>query len=291
MTHISPRPTLHSTSYHYIHFPSHSSSIPFPSPHLAGPHPTSLYFFTYQSPTPVLGNTRLPPYSKIPSLHFTSLIIFQPFLLEILDLLPTPKSLHFTSLHFTYHLSALSPGNTRSPPYSKIPSLHFTSLIIFQPFLLEILDLLPTPKSLHFTSLHFTYHISSPFPGNTRFPLHFELSSLHFSSLHFTYFFSTPVLRNTRFPPHFEIPSLPFTSLHFTSLNTFLPFSLYILDFPAIQNPFTSLITFQSLFLQILYFLLTSNSLHFTSLHFTNHFPNPLPKWGKVWKGKSQKHS
>jgi len=55
---------------------------------------------------------------------------------------------------------------------------------------------------------------------------------IHFNSLHFTYPISAPFPRNTRFSPHFEYPSLPFTSLH-----------------------------------EIHEFLLTSNSLHFTSLH------------------------
>jgi len=46
ITHISPRPTPHSTSLHYpyIHFVSHPALIPFPSPHLADLHPTSITF-------------------------------------------------------------------------------------------------------------------------------------------------------------------------------------------------------------------------------------------------------
>ena len=50
-----------------------------------------------------------------------------------------------------------------------------------------------------FTSLHFTYHLPTPFPRKTRFPPHFEFPSLHFTSLHVT--------------------SLHFTSLHVTSLH------------------------------------------------------------------------
>jgi len=76
-------------------------------------------------------------------------------------------------------------------------------------------------------------------------------------------------------------------SLHFISRSTFLTFFLYVLDFPALQNPFMSLTyhisaPFPGNFLD---FLLTLNSLHFTSLiTFLTLFLKILGLEGKVPK-------
>ena len=92
-----------------------------------------------------------------------------------------------------------------------------------------------------------------------------------FCSLHRIQLIFTPLqfpLLHFNFQPLFlEILDFLRTlkSLHFNSLNTFLTFSLYILDFPALQNPFTSLLTFQTLFLEIL--ISSSLEILFTSLH------------------------
>jgi len=124
----------------------------------------------------------------------------------------------------------------------RIPLLHFTSLITFQPPFLQILDFLLNSNSRHFTSVHLS----------------------HFSPLSCKYSISSSI-------------RIPVTSLHFT-YHISASF-LQILDFLLNSNSrhFTSLITFQPPFLQILDFLLHSNSRHFTSLHFTYHSPDPLP--------------
>ena len=143
------------------------------------------------------------------------------------DLHLTPP--HYPYIHFTSH-PALIPFPSPRLDYLHstsvlFPSLHFTSLITFQPLFLEIIYFLSTSKTLHFTSLHFT--------------------------------------------------SLHFTSLHFPSLKTFLAFSLYILDFPALQNPLTSLhLSHFSLF-SWKYSISSSLWIPFTSLIT---FTNPLPK-------------
>jgi len=117
------------------------------------------------------------------TLHSTS------FHLYTLHIPPNLNSLHFTAFTWT------------SPP-SKIP---FTSLNTFLTFSLTLFYCLAL--QIPFTSLHVTYYISLPFPGNTRFPPHFK-----FPSLHFTYH----IPGNTRFLRHFKFPSLHFPSLHFT---------------------------------------------------------------------------
>ena len=128
----------------------------------------------------------------------------------------------------------------------------------------------------HYPYIHFTSHPALiPFPSPHLAALH--STSVLFPSLPFTYHFPTPILWNTLFPLYFKIPSLHFTSLHFPSLKTFLTFSLYILDFPSLQNPFTSLhLSYFSLF-SWKYSISSSlwipfPSLPFTSLHFTYHF-------------------
>ena len=98
------------------------------------------------------------------------------------------------------------------------PTPHSTSLLLdtlhIPPRLNSLLftaltDLRPTSKFLHFPSLH---------------SLRLSLSNL----CSWKYSISS-VLQN------------PFTSLHFTSLNTFLLFCPYMLDFLELQIPFTSL--------------------------------------------------
>ena len=101
-----------------------------------------------------------------------------------------------------------------------------------------------------------------PFPSVHLADLH--PTSVPSTSCHFTYHFPNPVLEYTRFPPYFTIHSI-----HFTSLNTFLNLSLYILDFPALQNLFTSL--HLSHFSPLYWKCSISSVLHnpFISLHFT----------------------
>jgi hypothetical protein len=105
------------------------------------------------------------------------------------------------------------------------------------------------------------------------------VSKPYYTTLNFTHFTTTytslqfTTLIYTSHPPP---PLIPFRSPHladlhptsnslpFTLPKTFLTFSVYILVFPALQIHFTSFITFQPLFLEILGFLLASNSLHIT---------------------------
>jgi hypothetical protein len=104
------------------------------------------------------------------------------------------------------------------------------------------------------------------------FHLDQHLSSPHYPYIHFS---SHPAL--ITFPsPH--LTDLHPTSVPFTSLNTILTFSLYVLDFPPLQNPLTSL--HSSHFSPFSWKCSISSSLRIpsTSLHFTYHFPNRLPK-------------
>ena len=135
VSHISPRPTPHSTS------------LP-----LRTLHSTSLSLRTLHSTSLPLRTLHIPLHFN--SLSFTAISWSSP---------------HFTSLH-------LSLSNSFS-----WKSLHFTSLNTSLTFSLSILDFLALQNS--FTSLHFTFYISAPFPGNTLFPPHFEFPSLHFTSL------------------------------------------------------------------------------------------------------------
>jgi len=147
LNYISPRPTPHPTSLPLctldpppprliISFPTshlvdlHHTSVPFHSLHFTSLHFTSLHCHV---PTPVLGNTRFPPYFKFPSIHFTSLSTFLTFSSYVPDF-PALQfhSIHFTSLHC--HVPTPVLGNTRFPPYFKFPSLHFTSLSTFLTF-------------------------------------------------------------------------------------------------------------------------------------------------------------
>ena len=109
-----------------------------------------------------------------PYIHFTT----QP------ALIPFP-SLHLADLHPTSN------------------SLHFTPLIKFQPHYWKYL--ISSILQIPFTSLHLALTLHSPcmyliFP-------HFKIPSPYF-----TYVISAPVPGNTRFPPHFKFPSLHFTS-------------------------------------------------------------------------------
>ena len=70
------------------------------------------------------------------------------------------------------------------------------------------------------------------------------------------------VLNYTHFTKTFT--SLPLCTLHITPCLNSLPFTAYSLSSPHFK--FTSHITFQPLFLEILSFLRTSNSLHLASL-------------------------
>jgi hypothetical protein len=160
---------LHLTAphYHYIHFTSHHVLISFPLPHLADLHPTQIpstsRHFTYHFPTPALGNTRFPPYFKIPSLHFTShhLSHFSP--LSWKHSISSSLRILFTSLLFTYPFPTPVLGNTQFPP-TKNPfsSLHLTSLhlSLSNPcsWKYSISSVLQNPfTSLHFTSLHLSH--------------------------------------------------------------------------------------------------------------------------------------
>ena len=109
VTHISPRPTPHSTSLplYALHITPRLSSLPFTafswySPHFKFPtlqftslHFTSLHLSLYN---PCFWKYSISPYFKIPTLHFTSLHTFLPFSPYILGFSRTSKSLHFTSL-------------------------------------------------------------------------------------------------------------------------------------------------------------------------------------------------
>jgi len=157
-------------------------------------------------------------------------------------------TLHFTPLHFNYHISAPYYGNTSFIPHFEFPSLHFTSL--------------------HFTSLQLSYF--TPFSWKY---LIYSSPRISFTSLHFNYHISSPFHRNTSFTPHFEFPSLHFTSLHFTSIIIFQPLFMEILHLLLTSNSlhftshhFTSIITFQPIFMEIFNLPLTSKFLHFTSL-------------------------
>jgi hypothetical protein len=96
-------------------------------------------------------------------------------------------------------------------------------------------------QDLHITPPHFPYIPFTSHPALIPFPLlHLAdlhptsnpFTSLHFTSLHFTYHFPTLFLEILDFLHTLK-------SLHFTALNTSLNFSLYILDFPSLKNPFT----------------------------------------------------
>jgi hypothetical protein len=150
--------------------------------------------FSYHFPTRVLGNTRFPPYFKIPSLHFTSL--------------------HFTSLN-TFLSSSLYifDFHTLQIPFT---SLHFPSLSFNSPHFTSLPFTLLHFASLHFTFLQFTslYFTSHHFTS-LHFPsLHFpsiHLTLLPFHSLHFTYHFSAAFPINTQFPPPIQSPSCLYT--------------------------------------------------------------------------------
>ena len=120
-----------------------------------------------------------------------------------------------------------------------------------------------SPSLLSYTIL-IPHHLHSlPFTAIIWSAPYFKLPSLHLISLFFSYHIPTPVLESNLISPYFNFPSL-----HLTSLSTFLNFSLNITDFPAIQIPINSIITFQSL-----------TSLHpipFNSLQFSYHFYNLL---------------
>ena len=91
---------------------------------------------------------------------------------------------------------------------------------------------------------------------------------------YFTYHFATFVLGSTQFPPHFKVPSLHLTSLHVSLCNScswkYSISSVLQTPFNSLHSHFTSLITFQTLFLEIFDSLRTLKSLHFASLHFTS---------------------
>ena len=162
--------TLYSTQFHtfhrdlhlappyypYIHFTSHPALIPFPSPHLADLHSTSLPFTSLHLS---LSNPCSWKYSisSILQNHFPyHFLTFSPSIYLIFSLF------RISSLPFTYHISAPFPANTRFPPHFEIPSLHFTyHFLTFSPSIYLIFPLFKI-------SLPFTYHISAPFPANTR---------------------------------------------------------------------------------------------------------------------------
>ena len=122
----------------------------------------------------------------------------------------------------------------------------------------------PTQTMLNITQIT---HIS---PRPTPIPPHYPY--VHFSS-------HPPPLIN--FPsPHLadlHTTSVPFVSFHLT---LFLTFSLYTLDFPALQNPLTSLHFTSSHFSPFSwkYSIFSSLRIPSTSLHFTYHFQNPITK-------------
>ena len=138
----------------------------------------------------------------------------------------------------------------------------------------------PRPKphstSLPLYTLHIPPRLISPFP--TSHLLIF--SPLQFHSLHFTVTFQPPFLEILDFPPVLQIP-LP----HFTSVSTFLTFSPYVPDFPALQNPFTSLHLSYFKPCSCKYSISSSLRIPFSSPHFTYHFHNPLPKYAQ-FKGE-----
>ena len=117
-----------------MHFTSHPhlNSLPFNTFSWSSPPlqiPFTSFHFTYHIPTPVLGNTWLPPYFKFPS----PLNTFLTFSLYILDF--PALQIPFTSI------PAPVTGNTRFPPQFEFPSLHFTSLITFLTLFLKVLGL------------------------------------------------------------------------------------------------------------------------------------------------------
>jgi len=77
------------------------------------------------------------------------------------------------------------------------------------------------------------------------------------------------------FHPNLHFIPSHYTYMYFTSHNSLIPFHLpHLADLHPTSNSlhftsfhFTSLITFQTLFLELLDFLRTSNSLHVTSLN------------------------
>jgi len=137
----------------------------------------------------------------------------------------------------------------------------------------------PQTTSLPLYTLHIPPRLNSlPFTA-------FSWSSLYFSSLPFTSLITfQPLFLEILYFLHtsksLNFSSLHFTSLHFPLLNTFLTFSLYMLDFPAFQNSFTSLHLSHFSPFSWKYSISSSLRISFTSLHFTSliTFPNPLPK-------------
>ena len=123
-------------------------------------------------------------------------------------------------------------------------------------------------QDIHLTPLHYPYiqFTSNPAHNSLSCPA-FSWSSpyfisLHFTSIQFTYHLSLSNLSTWKY----SISSI--LQNHFTSLRTFLIFypCIYLIS-PQFKIPhFPSLITFRPLFLEILNFLPTSKSLHFTSL-------------------------
>ena len=109
----------------------------------------------------------------------------------------------------------------------------------------------------YYIVLNFT-HFTKTYTSLPLYTLHIPP---HFNSLHFTYHFPTPVLGNTWFPLYFKISSLHLM-LSYPSSCIYLIFLHF--KIPSLHS--TSFITFEILFLEILNFLLTSNSLHFISL-------------------------
>jgi len=121
--------------YPYIQFTSNPAIIPFPAPHLACLHPTSIPFTSIHLSLSNLCTWKY-SISSIPQNHFTSLKAFLTF----------SPCIYLISPQFEF--------------------LHFPSLITFRPLFPEILDFLPTSKSLHFTSIH----LSLPnFPDSARY--------------------------------------------------------------------------------------------------------------------------
>ena len=152
---------LHYTVLSYTHFTKAYTSLHLTTfiytSHSTHPPPL-IYFLSWHLADLHPTSTSLP----LPSLHFTSLITFNNFSSKysISSVLQIP----FTSLHFSYHFPNLLPLYTWFSRSSK--SLRFTSPI----------------------------NLSAPFPGNTRFPHHFE-----FLSFHFTYHFPHPLPKSARF--------------------------------------------------------------------------------------------